>query len=163
MALSAYFAVHLPSTLSDEQLLKVYTWGKENCLRSNMVMNADGSYILIAQKEEAKDLRSRQRLMLTNLRNWGVDTSQQPKGWARLLNKDEYDRISRNEAPAEPEGPREAELAAPSEPCSNNSEGAGQPSHQAIASVSKPLSSHHHANSCSLLQLPDNLLTTTVH
>ena len=39
MALSAYFAVHLPSTLSDEQLVKVYTWGKENCVQSNLVMD----------------------------------------------------------------------------------------------------------------------------
>ncbi len=94
---SAYFAVHLPSTLSDEQFEKAYTWGKENCVRSNLVMKKEGGFLLIAQKSEAKDLRARQRLMATNLKNWGIDISSQPKGWVRLLTCEEYDAISRHE------------------------------------------------------------------
>ena len=97
MALSAYFAVHLPNTLSDEQFLKAYTWGKENCVQSNLVMKKEGGFLLIAQKSEAKDLRARQRLMATNLKNWGLDVSTQPKGWVRLLTCEEYDATSRNE------------------------------------------------------------------
>ena len=97
MTLSAYFAVDLPDTLSDEQFEKAYTWGKENCVRSNLVMKKEGGFLLIAQKSEAKDLRARQRLMATNLKNWGIDISSQPKGWVRLLTCEEYDAISRHE------------------------------------------------------------------
>ncbi len=163
MALSAYFAVHLPNTLSDEQLLKVYTWGKENCLRSNMVMNADGSYILIAQKEEAKDLRSRQRLMLTNLRNWGIDTGQHAKGWARLLNKDEYDRISRNEAPAEPECADDDAESSEQAPRGNNSAGTASSQQPTASVLEPPLNNLTISCAPTLLQLPRNLLTTKVY
>ena len=111
MTLSAYFAVQLPD-LTDEQLVKVYTWGKETCVQSNLVMKKEGGFLLIAQKEEARDLRSRQRLMATNLKHWGLDISSQPKHWVRLLTCEQYDAISRpeetargvadpNEAPAE--------------------------------------------------------------
>ena len=94
---SQYFAVSLPSTLSDEQFEKAYTWGKENCVQSNLLMKAEGGFLLIAEKKEPKDLRARQRLMATNLKNWGLDISTQPKGWVRLLTCEEYDAISRNE------------------------------------------------------------------
>ena len=121
---SDYFAVHLPSTLSDEQLVKVYTWGKDNCVRSDLVMKEDRSYELIVQKSEAKDLRSRQRLMSTNLKNWGLDVSTQPKHWVRLLTCEEYDAISRpeetardvadpNEAPAAEAPPTLCHAASP--------------------------------------------------
>ena len=92
MTTSDYFSVKLPSTLTDEQLTKVYTWGKTNCLRSNMLMQRDG-YLMVAQKSDKKDLRCRQRLMGTNLKNWGVDIAKQ-KGWMSLLTEDEYEALS---------------------------------------------------------------------
>ena len=51
MTLSAYFAVQLPG-LTDEQLVKIYTWGKETCVQSNLVIKKEGGFLLIAQKEE---------------------------------------------------------------------------------------------------------------
>ena len=60
-------------------------------------MKEDGDYDLIVQKSETRDLRSRQRLMATNMKNWGLDVSAQPKHWVRLLTCEEYDAISRNE------------------------------------------------------------------
>ena len=35
--------------------------------------------------------------MLTNLRNWGIDTGKQ-KGWIKLLTPSEYDKLSRDGA-----------------------------------------------------------------
>ena len=143
MTLSPYFAVHLPNTLSDEQSEKAYTWGKENCVQSNLVMKEDRSYNLIVQKSEAKDLRSRQRLMATNLRNWGIDVSMQPKGWLRLLTCEEYDAISRNE------GKDAAPTLAPKENVGAEEERADP-----------VLSAHCAADPASLrLELPFNLLT----
>ena len=89
----------LPTGLTDAQMTNIYTWGKENCQRSNMLVEDDG-YLMIAQRSEAKDSRSRQRLMLTNLRHWGIDTSKQPKGWVKLLTESEYDRFSQRQTPA---------------------------------------------------------------
>ena len=91
---SAYFAVKLPPSLRDEQLTKIYSWGKTNCLESNLVMLKDGGYLMIAQKTDAKDLRSRQRLMSTNLKNWGLDIVTRQKGWLSLMTEHEYNAFS---------------------------------------------------------------------
>ena len=89
----------LPTGLTYEQLVQVYEWGKQNCLHSNLIQQDDG-YIILARRSEEKDLRSRQRLMLTNLRHRGIDTSKQPKGWVKLLTESEYDRFSQRQTPA---------------------------------------------------------------
>ena len=91
---SAYFAVKLPPSLRDEQLTKIYTWGKSNCVQSNLIRLTDGGYLMIAQKADARDLRSRQRLMGTNLKNWGLDVVTRQKGWLSLLTEDEYNAFS---------------------------------------------------------------------
>ena len=91
MTTSDYFSVKLPPTLTDEQLTKLYTWGKANCLQSNVLMQRDG-YLMVAQKSDKKDLRCRQRLMGTNLKNWGLDIAKQ-KGWMSLLTEDEYEAL----------------------------------------------------------------------
>ena len=93
---SAYFAVKLPPSLRDEQLTKIYSWGKTNCLESNLVMLKDGGYLMIAQKTDAKDLRSRQRLMSTNLKNWGLDIVTRQKGWLSLMTEHEYNAFSQS-------------------------------------------------------------------
>ena len=77
--------------------------------------------MLIARKEEARDLRARQRLMLGNLRNWGIGDSRQTndKGWVRLLDHDEYDELSNSRT--ETAGPHEDATVAASEPQSSES------------------------------------------
>ena len=87
MATSAYFTVFLPGDLTEEQLVKIYEWGK-NCLHCNMIQQDDG-YLVIAHRSDEKDLKARQRLMLTNLKNWGIDAGKQ-KGWLKILTKDEF-------------------------------------------------------------------------
>ena len=84
---SAYFSVFLPGDITEEQLVKIYEWGK-NCLHCNMIQQDEG-YLVIAHRSDEKDLRARQRLMLTNLKNWGIDTGKQ-KGWLKILTKDEF-------------------------------------------------------------------------
>ena len=91
MATSAYFSVQLPPSLTDEQFEIVFKWAKQNCLESNVIRESDGGMILIAQRADERDTRNRQRLMLTNYKNWGIDTTKQPKGWLKILSKDEYD------------------------------------------------------------------------
>ena len=93
VATSDCFAVDLPA-LSPDQLGKISTWGKASCVKSDVVMKQDGSYMLIAQKADVKDLRSRQRLLSTNLKNWNFDLSGQTKGWLRLLTQAEYEAIA---------------------------------------------------------------------
>ena len=53
-------------------------------------MQTNGWYLLIAQRAEERDLRSFQRLISTNLRNWGIEPPKQQKGWVRLLTKEEF-------------------------------------------------------------------------
>ena len=86
---SPYFAVDLPE-LSVDQLTHVYTWGQETCIQSKIMMQSNGWYLLIAQRAEERDLRSLQRLISTNLRNWGIPPPKQQKGWVRLLTKEEF-------------------------------------------------------------------------
>ena len=93
MATSAYFSVQLPSSLTDEQFVRVFEWAKQNCLESNVIRESDGGMLLIAQRADERDTRNRQRLMLTNYKNWGIDTTKQPKGWLKILSKDEYDAM----------------------------------------------------------------------
>ena len=104
---SAYFAVKLPPSLRDEELTKIYSWGKSNCLQSNLIRLKDGGYLMITQKADARDLRSRQRLMGTNLKNWGLDVVTRQKGWLSLLTEDEYNAFSQNPEAADTPSPRE--------------------------------------------------------
>ena len=93
MATSAYFSVQLPETLTDEQFARVFEWAKQHCLESNVIRESDGGVLLIAQRADERDTRNRQRLMLTNYKNWCIDTSKQPEGWLKILTKDEYDAM----------------------------------------------------------------------
>ena len=97
MNTSAYFSVALPGDTTDDQLSKCYEWGKQHCVHCNLLRTCDDEYLLIAHRNDEKDLRARQRRMLTNLRNWGIDTGKQ-KGWIKLLTPSEYDTLSRDGA-----------------------------------------------------------------
>ena len=97
MATSAYFSVFLPGDITEEQLVKIYEWGK-NCLHCNVIQQDDG-YSVIAHRHDEKDLRARQRLMLTNLKNWGIDTGKQ-KGWLKILTDDEYTALNEQKGDA---------------------------------------------------------------
>ena len=111
MATSAYFSVFLPGDITEEQLVKIYEWGK-NCLHCNVIQQDDG-YSVIAHRHDEKDLRARQRLMLTNLKNWGIDTGKQ-KGWLKVLTKDEYNALNEHR--------RDARNSLPNQCCDDDSD-----------------------------------------
>ena len=95
MATSAFFRVSLPVTITDGQLVKVYEWATQNCLKSSIIQGED-AYTIVLQRNDEKDLRARQRLMLTNLKNWGIETCKLPKGWVKLITERDYIDISTN-------------------------------------------------------------------
>ena len=97
MATSAFFSVALPTSTTDDQLVRIYEWGKSNCSQCNIIQDG-GVYTILLQRNDEKDLRSRQRLMLTNLKNWGIDTSMLQKGWVKLLTENEHERITHKDA-----------------------------------------------------------------
>ena len=49
---------------------------------------------MIAQRADEKDTRNRQRLMLTNYKNWSIDTSKHPKGWLKILTVEEFNALN---------------------------------------------------------------------
>ena len=100
MATSAFFSVALPTSTTDDQLVRIYEWGKSNCLQCNIIQDG-GVYTIILERNDERDLRSRQRLMLTNLKNWGIDTSKLQKGWVKLLTETEYERITHKDVPTD--------------------------------------------------------------
>ena len=115
MATSTYFSVQLPPSLTDEQFVRVFEWAKQNCLESNVIRESDGGMLLIAQRADERDTRNRQRLMLTNYKNWGIDTTKQPKGWLKILSKDEYDAM--RTPSAEPENEVSRNKSEPEDRC----------------------------------------------
>ena len=121
MATSAFFSVALPTSTTDDQLVRIYEWGKSNCLQC-MIVHGGGVYTILLQRNDEKDLRSRQRLMLTNLKNWGIDTSKLQKGWVKLLTENEYERITHvptdidSEGSASPSDSETCGVSSPAEP-----------------------------------------------
>ena len=94
---SPYFSVQLPLDITDEQSARIYAWGKQNCLQSNIVRENNGEgFLLIVERADERDTRNRQRLMLTNYKHWGIDASKQPKGWLKVLTAEEFNALNNN-------------------------------------------------------------------
>ena len=115
MVTSAYFSVQLPPSLTDEQFETVFKWAKQTCLESSIIRESDGGMLLVAQRADERDTRNRQRLMLTNYKNWGIDMTKQPKGWLKILSKDEYDAM--RTPSAEPENEVSRNKSEPEDRC----------------------------------------------
>ena len=161
MASSAFFSVKLPSTLTDSQFVKVYEWGKQHCLHANLVRQ-DNGYLLIAQRAEERDLRSRQRLMLTNLKNWVVDTSQQPKGWCAVLTAEEFNAYNRSSSAVNEQvedNEEEKSEQQLEEPIAYKDKAA----HAKVQKASQPTTASILTSSCGVhLELPPCLITAPV-
>ena len=74
MAVRAFVA-DIPTSVSDEALAKLYTWSREKFEQRDIALQEDGSYVLGALVPEGinKNVRYWQRLLRTNLLNWGVE------------------------------------------------------------------------------------------
>ncbi len=84
MAKSASFVADLPPAMTPEHLEKLYNWGKSSCLRFDVHMGGDESMTLVATRKKEATARDHMRLLLTCLRNWGVDVPKR-SGWLRLV------------------------------------------------------------------------------
>ena len=83
MATSASFVADLPPMDAD-QLAKMYTWGKTSCNRFDVHMEQDG-FTLVVERKKAGTVREHQRMLRTNLKNWGVDMPEKMKDWLRIV------------------------------------------------------------------------------
>ena len=90
MATSNTFEADLPE-LSPEQLSKLYTWGQTSCDTFDLRMNSDMSMVLFARRRKAGTVRDFQRLLRTNLINWGVSLPTKQVGWLRLISEESRD------------------------------------------------------------------------
>ena len=83
---SRAFCADLPD-MSAEALEKLYTWGKNNCERTDVSMAANGNLILVALRKKQGTARDHQRNLRTLLQNWGVELPQRQPGWLRLIDE----------------------------------------------------------------------------
>ena len=100
MAVRALFAEIPP--LSPEVLAKLWSWSKEKFERSDVHMNLDESHVLLAlctEEGQNKTVRDWQRLLRTNLQNWGAELPKAQKGWLRGITVQEYESVSRAQSP----------------------------------------------------------------
>ena len=82
------FVADLP-LLEDEQLGKLYTWGKSTCLNFDVHMKEDG-LVLVAKRKKEGTARDHMRLLRTNLQNWGVvGLPAKQTGWLRIVPAEE--------------------------------------------------------------------------
>ena len=84
MAASKSFEADLPE-LTEEQLMKLYTWGQSSCEAFDVRMHEDMSMVLIATRKKQDSVRGHMRLLRTNLLNWGVSLQNKQMGWLRLV------------------------------------------------------------------------------
>ena len=98
-ATSCAFVADLPS-LDPEQLSKLYIWGQNACTRLDVHMNGEG-LTLVAERKQPGTVRELQRLLRTNLLNWGVELPAKQSGWLRLVPASEDADAPREKAGAE--------------------------------------------------------------
>ena len=84
MAASKSFEADLPE-LTEEQLMKLYTWGQSSCEAFDVRMHEDMTMVLLATRKKSGSVRDHMRLLRTNLVNWGVTLPTKQVGWLRLM------------------------------------------------------------------------------
>ena len=87
MASSERFVADLPP-MDEEQLAKLYTWGKNACNRFDVHMKQDG-FTLVVERKKAGSVREHQRMLRTNLKNWAVVMPAKLTNWLRLVPADD--------------------------------------------------------------------------
>ena len=80
MTTSKSFEADLPD-MTEEQLSKLYLWGKSSCEAFDARMNRDMTMIIVATRKKAGTVRDHMRLLRTNLLNWGVSLPSKQVGW----------------------------------------------------------------------------------
>ena len=97
---SCAFVADLPD-MSDEAMERLYTWGKSNCSKFDVHMDANGGMKLVVERKKAGTVREHQRNLKTLLKNWGVALPERQSGWLRII--DEGMDIADEHVPAAPD------------------------------------------------------------
>ena len=84
--ISKAFVADLPE-MSEEQLEKLYSWGKSSCEQFDVHLQGGGAMTLVAVRKKAGSARDHMRLLRTNLQNWGVSLPAKLTGWLRLVDE----------------------------------------------------------------------------
>ena len=92
MAKSRCFVATLPNNMTDEQFEKLFTWSKVHCERSDFVRDNECVRLLVT-RAEPRTQRDFQRILRTNLLNYGVPLPAKMGGWLKLFDECEYDCI----------------------------------------------------------------------
>ena len=89
MTKSASFVADLPADMSPDQLEKLYTWAKKSCSKFDVQLdNETQSMTLVAIRTKECTAREHQRLLRTNLLNWGCQMPAKMSGWLRIIDQD---------------------------------------------------------------------------
>ena len=84
MASGKAFVADMPD-MTGEQMEKLYAWGKSSCEQFDVHMQDGGAMTLVAVRKKSASQREHQRLLRTNLQNWGVSLPAKQAGWLRLV------------------------------------------------------------------------------
>ena len=91
MATSECFIATLPQA-TDDQLVRIPDWGSRHCKRADFVMDKrDNTIRLLVQRESKNTLRGYQKMLRTNLKNYGLQLQERLDGWVRLFDVNEWD------------------------------------------------------------------------
>ncbi len=108
---STTFVAELPECITDQQICKLVTWGRENCVRSDLTFTGEGKLRFTCTRRAPKTTRDFQKLLSTHFKNWGLVTGRKV-GWLALIPEEEFDTY------ASP--PKKAELNARFNPPEQN-------------------------------------------
>lgn len=145
------FVADLP-TMSPEHLAKLYTWGKNTCVRFDVHMKDDG-LTLIAERKKEGTARDHQRNLRTLLLSWQVPLQDRQNGWLRLVDQDHIPTsVGQSEAASDqPAATSEVAAAQPQQmPAENKPPEVNTTSAPIMPQLDKPCAT--------TLQLPKNLL-----
>ena len=95
---SCAFQAILPGKLSESALESINKWGRDTCEGFSLETCGDATAIIVI-RETQKTVRGFQRLLRTNLQNWGVELPSKQHGWLSLLTLDEAKETLAHHAP----------------------------------------------------------------
>lgn len=86
---STCFIATLP-TMEDTSFDKLYHWSKTQCVRADFVRSPDGCMRMVVERKAPNSVRGFQKMLRTNLRNYGVSLPDKMDSWLKLVEPDEY-------------------------------------------------------------------------
>ncbi len=96
---SCAFQAMLPGNLSASAIESINKWGTDTCEAFSIGTCSDAIAIVVI-RDTQKTVRQFQTLLLTNLKNWGIDVpAKRRMGWLSLLTLDEAKETLAHHAP----------------------------------------------------------------